>query len=381
MRVLFCTTPGPGHVLPLVSTAWALQAAGHDVLFATSATSGSVTTAGLSTVDVAPDLDMGRIFYRHLPAVGEYVQRQQQQPVPDHGPLIPVFAEICDAMAEGTVRVARRWRPDLVIHTLEQGVGPLVAAKLGVPAVIHGFGLATPIRTVNAIAAAMSATYERHGVTAAPEIAAVIDPAPPSMRIGFDVDAPGLPDWWGMRFVPYCGGIELPDWLAVAPDRPRVAVTLGTTNPSFTGVTPLRRVIDAAADLDAEFVLALGDADPTPLGTLPDNVRACGWIPLNVLLRTSVAQIHHGGGGSVLVALRAGVPQLILPQGNDHFYNAAALADAGAGLTSADEDVDVALLRNLLSDDKLRRKNAEISEEMAALPSPAVIAERLASLR
>jgi hypothetical protein len=37
MRVLFSVVPGPGHMFPTIALAWALRAAGHDVLYATAA--------------------------------------------------------------------------------------------------------------------------------------------------------------------------------------------------------------------------------------------------------------------------------------------------------------------------------------------------------
>ena len=45
--------------------------------------------------------------------------------------------------------------------------------------------------------------------------------------------------------------------------------------------------VDVARHLDAEFVLALGDADPSPLRELPDNVRAAGWVPPMTLFAES----------------------------------------------------------------------------------------------
>ena len=85
-----------------------------------------------------------------------------------------------------------------------------------------------------------------------------------------------------------------------------------------------------ARHLDAEFVLALGDADPSSLGELPDNVRAAGWVPLSALLPTCAALVHHGGAGSTLTAIDAGVTQLVLPHGADQYMNADAWRGAGS---------------------------------------------------
>jgi hypothetical protein len=52
----------------------------------------------------------------------------------------------------------------------------------------------------------------------------------------------------------------------------------------------------------------------------------------------------------------------------------------GAGLCAEEGDLDAALLDQLLTDDKLRGTAAAISAEIAALPSPANIVERLVAL-
>jgi UDP:flavonoid glycosyltransferase YjiC (YdhE family) len=45
MRVLFSVVPGPGHMFPTIPLAWALRAAGHDVLYATAADGVSAAVA------------------------------------------------------------------------------------------------------------------------------------------------------------------------------------------------------------------------------------------------------------------------------------------------------------------------------------------------
>ena len=51
MRVLFSSTSGHGHVIPMLQLARAFQAAGHDVLWATAAqATPRVTAAGVDAV-------------------------------------------------------------------------------------------------------------------------------------------------------------------------------------------------------------------------------------------------------------------------------------------------------------------------------------------
>ncbi len=67
MRVLFVSYPAIGHVFPTVPLAWALRAAGHEVLVATGCTGLEAANAGLHVADVAPGLDMENFFQETVP--------------------------------------------------------------------------------------------------------------------------------------------------------------------------------------------------------------------------------------------------------------------------------------------------------------------------
>jgi UDP:flavonoid glycosyltransferase YjiC (YdhE family) len=79
-------------------------------------------------------------------------------------------------------------------------------------------------------------------------------------------------------------------------------------------------------------VLALSDADRRALGALPPNVRAAGHFPLHLLVPTCDLVVHHGGAGSLMTAVAAGVPQLSLTFAPEQAVNADRLARSGAGV-------------------------------------------------
>jgi len=354
VRLLFLSPPNLGMAFTLVPLAHAASAAGHDVVFATaSSTVDLVARAGLPVVDVAPGID----FAAMLPDA-ELAFRSNR---PDAGPVTATgphfFRQYADAMTPGALRLARWWRPDLVVHVPE-GV---TAHELGVPTVFHGLGVAHRPDLVE--------PWKRRGSARGPvpgQVAA-IDVAPPSLSL---VEPYGQ----RMRYVPFHGGAVLPDWLGSSPGRPRIVVTLGTVAPGITGVDPLRQLLNAAGHVPAEFVFALGGTDPATLGPLPGNVRAERWIPLNAVLREASAVVHHGGAGSMLAALDAGLPQLVLPQGADQFDNAEALVKCGAGVQA--EEPGTAELERLLDDGALRAAAQAVQAEMHALPTPAEVVAR-----
>ena len=107
-------------------------------------------------------------------------------------------------------------------------------------------------------------------------------------------------------------------------EPPLVYVTFGTVAPTLGRFPELyRSVIDALADLRLRLVMTVGDAaDPAELGPLPDNVRVERWIPQAEILARASAMVGHGGFGTTLGALLAGVPQVVVPIFADQPYNA-----------------------------------------------------------
>jgi rhamnosyltransferase subunit B len=64
---------------------------------------------------------------------------------------------------------------------------------------------------------------------------------------------------------------------------------------------------------------------------LPASIGYFGYVPLQHLLPRSAAIVHHGGIGTVAAALRAGIPQLIVPQNFDNALHAERVSRMGAG--------------------------------------------------
>ncbi len=90
---------------------------------------------------------------------------------------------------------------------------------------------------------------------------------------------------------------------------------------------------------------------------LPSTVIWQEYLPLHQLLPKAAVLVHHGGIGTVAEALRAGVPQLIIPLAFDQFDNAACVERLGAGVsllhTSLSVDRLIKKLRELFSSDKV----------------------------
>ena len=369
-RALFVTPPGFGHLFPMIPLAWAFRGAGHDVLIATCGISlNGAARAGLDAIDVAPGIDVAAIQERHKEYFGSTFPSQ----LPDAPSTSPsVFAALSDAMADGVVKVATDWRPDLIVYSPEAVAGPLAATLRSVPGIFFGIGLAYTPQVMEGRYRSQQHTYDRHGVTALAEPAAWLDLSPPSLK--------NMPsEAWPMRYVQYSGGtVRRPN--ADRRKRPCVAVTMGTVVPFAVGLKPLRSVIAAARDVDADFLVAHGSGNVKELGPLPSNVQAASWIGLDTLASCCTSAIHHAGFGTSLALLSAGLPQLLLPQGADQFHNASAVQQRGAGMI-VDADTDLAAaIRRLLVDDELRNNARAVAAEMEQMPAPTEMVPRLIAL-
>lgn len=64
---------------------------------------------------------------------------------------------------------------------------------------------------------------------------------------------------------------------------------------------------------------------------LPDTIYWQDYVPLSSLLPQVALLVHHGGIGTTAEALRAGVPQLVVPLAYDQFDNAARVERLGVG--------------------------------------------------
>ena len=374
MRVLFVTSPGVGHTFPTVPTAWAFRLAGHEVLVATGQYQGYDETparAGLQVVDVAPGLDFTGLFAKVLRESADLVPNLQDPSVATEF-SIRLFSAWSKAMVYGTMRLAEQWRPDLVVHTPMDGAGPLVARKLGIPSVLHGINFGMPIDMSRSVYQRMEQEFNHFGVEPGMPTAS-IDVAPPSMRSSYS-------HGWPMRFEPYNGGAVMPEWLYTTPSKRRITVTLGSVIPQMLGSGALRHFVAGAGEIDAEFVLTVGNANPNELRDLPKNIRLVKWVPLNPLLATSDAVIHHGGAGTTLTVVSVGLPQIVLPQNDDQFLNAGALNKRGLGTVVRPGELDAGHVRALLADTAMRATAQEVAAELKALPSATDLVPKMVDL-
>ncbi|MDG6101530.1 DUF1205 domain-containing protein [Dactylosporangium aurantiacum] len=369
MRVLVTVNPAPGHLFALVPLAWAMHLRGHEVVVAAPRSMGQqIRRAGLSHAVVGGDASFFELWPADLRLGGNDTLD------------LTVFAAIAERTGPDVVGLARAWRPDLIVTEPVEYAAPLAATLLGIPWVLHHWGLPVPDGVHRAALAAVAGRLARLAGTlgvAGPAAAplATVDTCPPSLRAAGA--AGGLP----MRYVPYNSGCTLPEWLYAPRRRPRVCVSMGTV-PIPEGVDGLTAAVEGMRDLDVEVVVS--GAGVHGIDDLPANARRVGWLPHHLLLPTCDLFVHHGGSGSSMAALGAGRPQLVLPQMCDQFSIAERLTAAGVARSVAFADRSPAAVRAavraLLADTAVTRRAGRVRDEIAALPAPPDVAATLAGL-
>jgi MGT family glycosyltransferase len=127
-------------------------------------------------------------------------------------------------------------------------------------------------------------------------------------------------------------------------------------------------VLGAVAELPARVLMTVGrEFDVESLGALPPNLHVERFVPqVDVFGHASVV-VTHGGSGTTLGALAAGLPLVVVPLFADQPYNAKRVAAVGAGVVAEPPGMREAI-ETVLGDEKFARGAARMAQEIAWLP-------------
>lgn len=374
VRIAFVSNPAVSHVLPLLPVAIAAREAGHDVAVIAGASVHDVLTAvGLRHVVVGPP-DLPSVFALVPERAGLTGRRLA------YVTWTRAFAGILAAeMAAGVLELARSWRPDLVVHEDSEQGSWIAAERLGVP---HVALQATAWRgtLVRASREPLGRLRARYGLPSDPDLegwhaAGFLSTRPPALHNPDDA----MPS--ATRPLRPEASDEVvsstPAWVAERdPSVRRVAITLGTAVPDRAAT--LVPLFGAFADLAAEVVVTTGHGiDVDALGPVPQNVRVAAWVPMSRLLATCDVVAFHGGSGTMLAALSAGVPLVTMPVAADQPENADRCLAAGVGVTLGPGERDPASVRRavelVLDTPGFAAAARRVRDEIREMPPPAAV--------
>lgn len=379
MRILVTSIPQVSHMFPIVPTAQALQAAGHDVLVVTQPNvATALAGAGLAVETIGASFDIVSLYRAFLPADGLPTSWQLDL---DKMNLVAArpWAQFAREVFGAQLEAARRWRPDLIVCDPMEIAALLTAAVLNVPVVSHRWGGPATIGGVYTATAArrMAPLLRRHGLAAMAAPALIVDPCPPSIML------PGTEPGHPVRYIPYNGTGTLPAG-ALAGSRPRVCVSFGRVSAALAGGALVRWTLEALDQIDGIGVtLAVTRNDLAEIGQVSDHVEVLLDVPLNLIVDHCDVLVHHGGSGTGMTGLCAGTPQVVLPQIPDQSTFGDLLEAAGAGRSLADPDSqrDIEAVRSaitaVLDEPGYRGAARRVQAEIEDMPEPARIVAEL----
>jgi UDP:flavonoid glycosyltransferase YjiC (YdhE family) len=366
MRALFTSQPGSGHWRPLAPLARALQAAGHEVAFATTPVACSALAGyGFRCFPVGVDDWLN----------GPQSQRDPTVPVPAATVWVDVFVDLRARRAlPELLAVCNAWRPDLIVRELTEFAGCVAAERLELPHAAIQVGAWRP-ELHALVGPALDRLRRGVGLPPDPDQEMCfrylfLTPVPPSLH---EPALPLPPTTRPMRYVPFDHGPDgdgrAPDWVGALGARPVVYATLGTAynrNPSLA-----RAILATFRDEPIDLVLTVGDdQDLAEFGDQPPNVRVERYVPQSLLVPHCDLVICHGGFGTVLTTLDAGLPLAITPIAADQPDNARRCAEIGVAVAlGADERSPEAIrdaMRAVLGNSLYRRNAERLSAEMRA---------------
>jgi UDP:flavonoid glycosyltransferase YjiC (YdhE family) len=382
MRLLLTSLQGAGHFHPLLPFGRAAAARGDDVLVAAPPRlEPAVAAAGFGFTPVGtPDEVELRTVWDGVPSLPE--DERERAVIGD------VFVRLdAGASLPAIQEAVSAFEPDLVLRDMHEYAGALAAEQAGVACARVGISLAAEEDQTLRIAAGPLDTLRReNGLPPDPDAELVRNSPyltcfPPSLE---DPDRPGQPHAihardpaWDEPQPP------LPDWWDGS-DAPLVYVTLGSVAGSISQMRGLYgMVLGAVAGLPARVLLTVGpDVDPATFGDTPPNVHVERWIPQAQVLAQAAAVVCHGGSGSVVGALTAGLPLVVLPLFADQPHNAERVAALGAGLVVAPPDPGalVAATERVLREPAFAAQASAIAVEARRQPTAGQALELLAGL-
>lgn len=152
--------------------------------------------------------------------------------------------------------------------------------------------------------------------------------------------------------------------------RPRVLVSLGSTFQNQHDC--YQRIIDALSQMDVDAVVTLGNVFEPANFTAGENVLVVRSAPHSAILPTADLVVAHGGHGTVIKTLAAGVPMVVVPLGRDQFDDGVRVEMAGVGLVAKKSSTPAAfraVFGEVLGNSEIRRAartiGAAIREESA----------------
>lgn len=367
------SAPEVGHVTPLLGLGQALRDAGHAVRVATHPDEHSLI-AGAGLRPIAAGMS-GQAMRQ------ERVQRwPETRSQPPRVWAVRMFTAILAPRTLIDLQVeCDEWQPDLLVHEEGEYAGPVAAARAGIPWVTHAWG--SPLRPVDelrGLEADASSLWESVGL-AVPQWGGLyrhglLNPCPAALQPGQPAGALE----WSVRPMQLPGST---DRSADGAGFPQVYIGFGTVPTFAEDEVALAAAVHACAARGLRTVVTT--SDPGQAQSLaeiaPGLVTGKTFVSLTQVLPSCCLVVCHGGAGTVLAALAAGVPLVIVPKGTpSQSRMAAGCAAAGVAVVADPEHGGItAAIATVLDDHNFRDRAQELAVDIDRMATPADLVPRL----
>lgn len=376
-RFLFVTWPGAGNQGPGIGVATALRATGHQVAFAGYAAQAErFESLGFAfrVLSVADRLWPVRPPQDWMPVLVDTVWacREHFDDLPQLLANEPADVLVVDCLMFGALTAAEHTGAPtaVLVHSAPGAMlppgGPF--EQLLLPAVN-----------------ALRATVDRPRLkrlwdawapfpalcASVPELDPLAGRLPKEFTFLGPVDEPTEPSGW------------TPPWPADDP-RPLIVASF-STGPAWDQTSRVQRTLDALDDGRHRLLVTAGMVDPQRI-RLPGDAAVVPFLPHAEVFPDAAAVVTHAGHGTVVAAMRHGVPVIALPNpAADQPVLAAHLADQGAGIALDGERATPAEIRaavdKVVNDNTFRDAAATLATAIAAAPGAALAAGLLSELQ
>jgi UDP:flavonoid glycosyltransferase YjiC (YdhE family) len=305
--------------------------------------------------------------------------------------VLGTFFQLAVGWTKPLTQAAEDWKPDVILRETTSWAALFAGDLTGIPVGTFDFNPA-PAGALGELLGDQFAEFRCElGLTADPDLAAL-------NRWLTLVGGP--PEWFASRHLPPTAHLIQPpdadpraeesadELLQTLDGRPLVYATLGTTFNAEQGMWPM--LLEGLAQVDANVLATVGrDLDPADFAPHPPNVRVERFISQALILPHCSAMLAHGGYGSLMAALRHGVPVVSVPlEALDNRSNAAKLERLGAGIAIHEESRSSRAIGDavgaVLTKPGYRDSARRLAVSIASLPPTghgATLLERLADER
>jgi UDP:flavonoid glycosyltransferase YjiC (YdhE family) len=364
MRVLVSAVPAIGHIVPLLDLAQSLQAAGHEVRFATNKELHRlVAAAGLQPVEAG------------MSAAEMRDERLRRWPETERQPAsrwaTRMWAQImAPSSLHDLLAIATDWRPHVVVHDEGDYAGPVAAAQSDVPWITHAWG--SPLRPTSELVEleeTASSLWASNGLdvptSAGLYTHALVNPCPRFLQ----TDSPGARVEWAVR----------PSSLDEEGDllRADAYVGFGTVPLFANALAELTAAVRSCTERGMRVVVTAPSKDlRNELAAIDTHlVEAREFVKLSTLLPSCRIAITHAGAGTVLASLKAGVPLVLVPRGTpSQVRMAEACERADVGRSCAGQAEIEMAVTDVLSNAEIASQVEAGANQIAMMPTGAGVA-------